>query len=71
MTDKFNAILFILTILSRFYLGQILLAVRSNICPLRPKFLKSQQTSTLVKRLWWQKNCLNKQLFLASAKRPL
>ena len=55
MTEEFNAILFILTILSRFYPGQILSAVRLNICPPRPKFVKSQQTSTLVKRLWLQK----------------
>ena len=71
MTDEFNAILFIWTILSDFYLGQILSAVRLDICPPPPKFVKSQQTSTLVKRLWWQKKCLNKQLFLASAERPL
>ena len=44
MIDKFNIILFILSILLKFYLGQILSAVRLKICPLRTKFVKSGQT---------------------------
>ncbi len=46
MTDKNNAFLFILSILSSiyYYLRQILLAMRLKICPLRPKFVSSRQT---------------------------
>ena len=44
MSDKFNTILFILSILSKFYPGQILSAVRLKICPLVTKFVRSRQT---------------------------
>ena len=44
MIDKITTILLIWTTFSSFYLGQILSAVRSKICPLRLKFVESQQT---------------------------
>ena len=51
MNDKINKILSIWTILSSFYLEQILSAVRPKICPLRPKFVKSRQTIRTCRRL--------------------
>ena len=42
MIEKFITVLFILSILSSFYPGQILSAERNlKICPLSPKFVKS------------------------------
>ena len=56
MIDKFKTILFILSILSKFYPGQILSAVRLKICPLRTKFVGLRQTVRISEALAMTEN---------------
>ena len=48
MIDTFIMVLFIKSILPNFYPGQILLAVRLKVCPLRPNSTQEVGRNTIV-----------------------
>ena len=70
MMDKFNTILFILLILSKFYPGQILSAVRLKICPLQTIFVRLRQTVRTCETLGMKENLSIKNNIFASADKP-